>query len=397
MRYELRTNLRSFFIFHDQMSGIYIHFPFCTKKCIYCNFYSTTSLSQKEAYIKALQKEIIQSADYLSHAPIQTLFFGGGTPSLLSAQDLSIILETLKRHYFFDKNLEFTFEANPETLTLEYLKSLRKLGVNRMSIGIQSFHDSILHFLNRRHNGEEAKKAINNALRAGFKNISIDLIYGISERTGSMWLSDLQTAYSYPITHLSAYALSIEENTLLQTKIKRGILTQLREEQFIEDYYLLLEESRKAGFEQYEISNFAKNKRISKHNYAYWEGKPYLGLGPSAHSYNLQTRRWNVANNNTYIQQIEIGVCHYETETLSETDHFNEYILLHLRTAEGIDIDKIRARFGDEKELYVRNYFQTLEPSHYIIDNNYYQLTDTGKLFADQIAMNLFILQEDKL
>ncbi len=379
------------------MSGIYIHFPFCTKKCIYCNFYSTTSLTQKDAYIKALQKEIIQSTDYLSDVPIRTLYFGGGTPSLLSIKELSIILETLKLHYFFDKNLEFTFEANPETLTLEYLKSLRELGINRISIGIQSFHDSILHFLNRRHHGEEAQMAIKNALNAGFDNISIDLIYGISERTGSMWLSDLQTAYSYPITHLSAYALSIEENTLLQTKIKRGILTQPREEQFIEDYYLLLEESRKAGFEQYEISNFAKNKRISQHNYAYWEGKPYLGLGPSAHSYNLQTRRWNVANLSTYIQQIETGFCHYETETLSETDHFNEYILLHLRTAEGIDIDKIRTRFGNEKEIYVRNYFLTIEPSHYTIENNYYQLTDAGKLWADQIAMNLFILQEDKL
>lgn len=378
------------------MSGIYIHFPFCTKKCIYCNFYSTTSLTQKDAYIKALQKEIIQSTDYLSDVPIRTLYFGGGTPSLLSIKELSIILETLKLHYFFDKNLEFTFEANPETLTLEYLKSLRELGINRISIGIQSFHDSILHFLNRRHHGEEAQMAIKNALNAGFDNISIDLIYGISERTDSMWLSDLQTAFSYPITHLSAYALSIEENTLLQTKIKRGILVQPREEQFIEDYYLLLEESRKAGFEQYEISNFAKNKRISKHNHAYWEGKPYLGLGPSAHSYNLETRRWNVANLSTYIQQIETEVCHYETEILSETDHFNEYILLHLRTAEGIDLNEIRTRFGNEKELYVRNYFLTIEPSHYIIDNNYYRLTDAGKLWADQIAMNLFLLEDEK-
>lgn len=375
------------------MSGIYLHFPFCTKKCIYCNFYSTTCLSQKEAFIKALQKEITQSADYLSNVSIHTLYFGGGTPSLLTIKDISIILETLKLHYCFDKNLEFTFEANPETLTLDYLKSLHELGVNRISIGIQSFHDSILHFLNRRHNGEEAKKAINNALNAGFENISIDLIYGISERTGSMWLSDLETAFSYPITHLSAYALSIEENTLLQTKIKRGILTQPREEQFIEDYYLLLEESRKAGFEQYEISNFAKNNRISRHNYAYWEGKPYLGLGPSAHSYNLETRRWNVANLSTYIQQIQTGVCHYETEILSETDHFNEYILLHLRTAEGIDLNEIRTRFGNEKELYVRNYFSTTEPSFYIINQNSFQLTHTGKLWADQIAMDLFILQ----
>jgi oxygen-independent coproporphyrinogen-3 oxidase len=158
------------------MSGIYIHFPFCTKKCIYCNFYSTTSLTQKDAYIKALQKEIIQSTDYLSDVPIRTLYFGGGTPSLLSIKELSIILETLKLHYFFDKNLEFTFEANPETLTLEYLKSLRELGINRISIGIQSFHDSILHFLNRRHHGEEAQMAIKNALNAGFDNISIDLI-----------------------------------------------------------------------------------------------------------------------------------------------------------------------------------------------------------------------------
>lgn len=372
------------------MPGLYLHFPFCKSKCSYCSFYSTALLSLKDKYIKALCQEIrLQKSSWHAQS-FETIYFGGGTPSLFTAGELSSIIEVLYKELNITSQVEFTMEANPEQLNSHYLSEISTLGINRLSIGIQSFNDHILKSLRRAHTAEQARVAIRHALNTGFDNISIDLIYGILERDSAEWRKEITTALSYPITHLSAYSLTVEENTLLAKRISKGECEMPPDEKAISDYLILQEEIKKGGFCQYEISNYARNGMISKHNYAYWQNKPYLGLGPSAHSYDLRARYWNIADINNYISSLEKGIIPFEKENLSQADLYNEHILLSLRTSAGLNVQSLLNRFGEE---FYKTFLQNLkgiEKSKYIFENNHVRLSEEGKMFADSIAVELF-------
>ena len=373
------------------MAGIYVHFPFCKQKCIYCNFYSVASQKDKAAYWDALCQEIVGTTDFLPTNNIDTLYFGGGTPSLCSPAELERIIKEIQKYYFFNGNFEFTMEANPEQLTPEYLQDIKSLGINRLSIGVQSFDDEILRLLNRRHTAEEAVRAVENAAEAGFSNLSIDLIYDIAYRTKAMWERDLQKAFSLPISHLSAYSLTVEENTILARQIANGKEFVPDECDTERDYALLIEQTEKAGFAQYEISNFAKGGMVSRHNSAYWNRTPYLGLGVSAHSFCGNIRRWNVANLHQYIDGMLRGEPVREKETLSSDDQYNEYVLLQLRTNAGLDLDELTRLFGtDYKNLFIKQ-LENIKTNYYLKKDNRVQLSYTGRLFADAVAMELFV------
>ena len=373
------------------MAGIYIHFPFCKSKCIYCNFYSIASLSRKNDFIEALCNEMEIRKDYLSEAKISTLYFGGGTPSLFTMSELEKIIHHLKSSFSLQDVEEFTIEANPEQLSLEYLSQLKSLGINRLSIGIQSFDDRILTLLRRGHTAKDAITAIQNAFDVGFENISIDLIYGIAARTSEDWRQELRTALSFPITHLSAYALTVEENTLLYKKIAQGTFPENSDEKALPDYDDLITMTEGRGFEQYEISNFAKEGCYSKHNYSYWQDVPYLGLGPAAHSYNGTSRQWNPSNLNKYIEGVENNHVEVEQELLTPEMKFNEYVLLALRTSQGISLEYAERKFGQQRMAHILQIFSTIDKNHYTLQNGQLILTKEGKLFADYIAEALFL------
>jgi oxygen-independent coproporphyrinogen III oxidase len=336
------------------MSGIYIHIPFCRQKCYYCDFYKTINSSNTEIFLDALKQEAQNRKDYLDGEVVDTIYFGGGTPSVLTENQLTFIFNFLNDHFQVSANAEITFEANPDDLKSEYLYSLKKLGINRLSIGIQSFQDVHLKKMNRRHNAFQANDAIENSLAAGFTNISADLIYGLPGLTGRQWKESLHEIFRLPVSHLSAYHLTYHEGTPFFTWLKKGTLKELDETESVEQFHTLLDEAANAGFEQYEISNFARNEMYSKHNMAYWTGEKYLGLGPSAHSFNGIYRRWNVAHLEAYISGIEKKEAHFEEEQLNEQNKFNEYILTRLRTKWGISLIEIEERFGKERAEIVK-------------------------------------------
>lgn len=373
------------------MSGIYIHFPFCKQKCVYCNFYSIASFKDKDAYLMALAKEIALTSSFLPSNNIDTLYFGGGTPSLFSPSELETVVKELQKYYLFSKDFEFTLEANPEQLSSDYLRDLKSIGVNRLSIGVQSFDDEILKLLNRRHDAATAQKAVRDAQTVGFDNVSIDLIYDIAFRTEAMWRTDLQTALSLPVCHLSAYSLTVEENTLLARQISQGKHFVPEESDTERDYAILIEETAMSGFEQYEISNFAKNGRISRHNFSYWTHTPYLGLGPAAHSFCDNVRHWNVANLRQYIDGIAQGTPFVEKEILDKNAQYDEFVLLHLRTCFGVDLNEVLSRFGDRYVSHLEKQLTNVNPAHYQRDGNVLKLTYAGRLFADAVAMELFV------
>lgn len=371
------------------MSGIYIHIPFCRQKCIYCNFFSVANLQQKEHYLKALRQEIGLTTSFLPHNEIETIYIGGGTPSLCTIAELARLIETIQQHYQLQPNYEFTIEVNPEKLTSDYLRSLRALGINRISIGIQSFDDRILKFLRRQHTGTEAINAVEMAAAAGFDNISIDLIYDIVFRDESLWRSDLQTALGLPIEHLSAYALTIEENTLLQRQLREGKVPPLAEELTERDFYILHEMTAQAGFAWYEISNFAKNGRISKHNFSYWTEAPYLGLGAAAHSYDGKSRRWNTQHIATYIDAMAQGKPLYESEDLTTEAQYEEQLYLTLRTKRGIDTYAIRERFGEARYQELLQNLKRVNKEYYTFEKGIIRLTLKGMLFVDAMVVEL--------
>lgn len=373
------------------MSGIYIHIPFCRRKCLYCAFYSIALLSKKDIFLDALYGEIEQSLDYLPSRHIDTLYLGGGTPTLLSIRELEGIVTKIRRHYVLSPDAECTIETNPEQIDKNYLKDLLSLGFNRISIGVQSFNDKTLLFLGRKHSSEEAMAAVKCAADAGFDNISIDLIYGVSQRQHGEWEEDVQTALSLPISHLSCYALTNEENSLLWRKVRQHQLPDMDEDLANREFYTLLQLVRKAGFEQYEISNFARGGQVSRHNSAYWAGEPYLGLGPSAHSFDGKSRKWNVSDLMRYIDDIATGNFSGESEMLSLNDRYNEYVMLGLRTAKGIDLREIENRFGTVYRMLAEQQLRQVTPAHYQRRDNTIVLTDDGKFFADGIAASLFI------
>ncbi|HPD59719.1 MAG TPA: radical SAM family heme chaperone HemW [Paludibacteraceae bacterium] len=372
------------------MAGIYIHIPFCIQRCSYCNFFSVVSINLVNEVINAIIKELSIRKDYLKNEPVQTIYFGGGTPSLLTIQQIEKLLNTVYTNFPVEQNAEITFEANPDDLTKNYLFDLKKVGINRLSIGIQSFDDDKLKILNRRHNATQAHEAVREAQKAGFSNISIDLIYGLPFQSLDEWETDLDKAFSLSIQHLSAYGLTFEEKTLLSKQKEKKIIEPADEELMIKMYELLLEESSKKGFDAYEISNFSLPGFYSRHNSSYWNQTAYLGVGPSAHSYNGISRQWNVAAIQKYTEGILKNSSFYEQEILSLEDRYNEYVLLGLRTKNGINIDALEQNFGTElKDFCLENIKTFIDNEKAYRCGSFLRLNTKGKLISDTIIAQL--------
>jgi oxygen-independent coproporphyrinogen III oxidase len=375
------------------MAGIYLHIPFCKQACFYCDFHFSTNTSLRTDLVKALASELHLQKKYLDE-PVNTIYFGGGTPSLLDTAEISFLLTEIEKNFALADHAEITLEANPDDLTREKLNSLYELGINRLSIGIQSFDDTVLRFLNRVHDSEAGYKCIAEARASGFTNISIDLIYAIPSQNKHDWMSNILKGIELEPEHISAYSLTIEEKTVFGRWAAKGKLIPAGEESSAEQLDVLLQILEKAGYEHYEISNFAKPSYYSRHNSSYWKQEPYLGIGPSAHSYNISSRQHNISNNHEYIRSIKMGQLPCTLEFLSIQDKINEYLLTTLRTCWGSDLFKLKREFNYDLinlqsgyiERLVNNKLAKIEKDHLI-------LTRTGKFLADKISADLFYLQ----
>jgi oxygen-independent coproporphyrinogen III oxidase len=375
---------------------LYLHIPFCKQACHYCDFHFSTSLRQKGALVDALIQEMAWRSDYLPDRILSSVYFGGGTPSLLDEKELVAIFRAIEQHFQLAPGAEITLEANPDDLSLEKLQSLRDSPVNRLSIGIQSFADVDLQFMNRAHQAHEARACIENALNMGFEDFSIDLIYGSPTTSDAQWRENLRIAFDYPLPHLSAYCLTVEPRTALAHQVKTGKAAPVDETQATRQFNTLMEEAEKAGFEHYEISNFAKPGRHARHNTNYWRGKPYLGLGPSAHSFDGQSRQWNLANNARYIKILENAQAEnipqsglYEKEILSPAQRYNEQVMTSLRTQWGLDLNALGPQF---QAHFLQNAAVFLTSGHLIELGQTYRLSREGRFLADHIASELFYL-----
>lgn len=376
------------------MAGIYIHIPFCRKACSYCDFHFSTSLQNKHAFLQALKKEIVLQKDYLGTKKISTLYFGGGTPSLLEQGELLDIFETLHMYFEIDKDAEITLEANPDDLTAAKVSELRSTPVNRFSIGIQSFYDEDLQLMNRAHTAAEAAAAVKHARDKGFENITIDLIYGIPTLTDEKWRSNLEQAFALGISHISAYCLTVEPGTALAHAVKTGKIKDVDEEQSARQFEIMLESMTGNGFVQYEISNFCRDGCYSRHNSNYWLKENYLGLGPSAHSYNGISRQWNVSGNSRYIRSLENNRLDIESETLAAAQRYNEYVLTSLRTIWGTSLERIGKEYGKAYAACCLGAAQKyIASADVVFRENQLFLTDKGKLVADKIAADLFMVE----
>lgn len=375
------------------MAGIYIHIPFCKQACTYCNFHFSTSLRMKDDMLAAIMREIAGKQGYLPSPTISTIYLGGGTPSLLTADEIMRLTEAIAQHYDISQLQEFTIETNPDDLNPAYIKSLRGTQVNRFSIGTQSFFDADLKYMNRAHNAQEADYAIKAVQDAGFENITIDLIYGTPGLTDANWLYNLQQVQQLGIPHLSAYGLTVEENTALHHNIRAKKSAPVDAEQSAHQFEILMEKAAEFGFEHYEISNLARPGHRAVHNTNYWLGVPYIGIGPSAHSFDGKGRQWNVANNTQYIKSVmEDGHPIAEQETLTPEQRLNEYIMTSLRTSWGMDMERIGKEAGSDIATMI------LEDAQRFIEEGKIQqhkqalvLTNKGKLYADYIAGELFV------
>ncbi|PWG06808.1 radical SAM family heme chaperone HemW [Polaribacter aquimarinus] len=374
------------------MAGIYIHIPFCKQACFYCDFHFSTSLKKKDELIACLIKEIEIRKDELQNQIIETIYFGGGTPSLLTTQEIHSIIDAVYANHTVIEKPEITLEANPDDLLEEKIIELSKSPINRLSIGIQSFFEKDLKLMNRAHNSKEAKKCLEIATQY-FSNISLDLIYGIPDCTHQEWKENIQTALSFEIPHISSYALTVEPKTALDSFIKKGIIKNVDDEKAEEQFNILIDELQKANFVHYETSNFGKQGFFSKNNSSYWLGKPYLGIGPSAHSFDGETRSWNVRNNSKYINTIQQNKLPIEREILSKKDRYNEYIMTGLRTIWGVSLAKINTDFGEKYVEYLENQSKKfIEQELLYIENQILLTTKKGKFLSDGIASDLFLL-----
>jgi oxygen-independent coproporphyrinogen-3 oxidase len=389
------------------MSGIYLHIPFCKQACHYCDFHFSTSLKKKDAMISALKTELLLRQNELKDEPIETIYFGGGTPSILSIDELQLLIDTVYENYNVIDDPEITLEVNPDDLmspraqSRGLFQSYRNIGINRLSIGIQSFFEDDLKMMNRAHNAEEAKKCLFLATQH-FDNITIDLIYGIPNMNLEKWEQNLQMAFDFGVPHISSYALTVEDKTALDSFIKKGKYPPLDEVLASQHFDHLVKRTQEQGFVHYEISNFGKPKYFSKHNTSYWQGKKYLGIGPSAHSFNGTQRSWNVANNTKYIKSLEQNTLPSEIETLTKNDRFNEYIMTGLRTIWGISLNKIEDEFGETyKSQLLQSAQKFIEKGLLVTSNDFDEhqnnieklnTTSKGKFLADGIAADLFIL-----
>ncbi|WP_264526090.1 radical SAM family heme chaperone HemW [Flavobacterium sp. N502536] len=381
------------------MSGIYIHIPFCKQACHYCDFHFSTSMKKKDEMVLALAKEIVMRKDEFklldsaqNDNQIETIYFGGGTPSVLNNDEINFLIDTVYKNYKVAENPEITLEANPDDLSPERILELSKSPINRLSIGIQSFYEADLKMMNRAHNAAEAINCLKEATRY-FDNISLDLIYGIPGLTDEMWKKNIETALSFGIPHISSYALTVEPKTALKKLIDTGKIAEPQDEAASNHFMILVYTLEKNGFIHYELSNFGKENYFSKNNSAYWLGKKYIGIGPSAHSYDGEKRGWNVANNSLYIKSIQNDELPIETEILSKSDRYNEYIMTGLRTIWGVSLDRIEAEFGSDYLDYLQKQSQKfLDDDLLFIENNILKPTAKGKFLTDGIASDLFYL-----
>ncbi len=373
------------------MAGIYIHIPFCYSICHYCDFYKVPALGLKDAFISALLREIEVRADYLGDVAVETIYFGGGTPSVLKVNEINTILNKIALHFRIEKDCEITLEANPDDLTDDYLFSIRENTViNRLSIGIQSFHDKDLKLMNRRHNADEAYGSIRRAISFDFRNISVDFIYGIPGSFVAELEENLDRLFDFNIQHISAYHLTFERGTVLYKKAEKGVIKPVNDEESFNQFEKLIEKLREKGFIHYEISNWAREGYFSRHNANYWKRKPYLGLGPSAHSYNLISRRWNISNVKRYTESIQNGCPAFEEETLTQADHYNEYLLTSLRTMWGANLDEVKKNFGElAAEKLIEKSKKYILSGHMIRKAQMLKLTNTGYFISDTIVSDL--------
>ncbi len=392
------------------MSGIYIHIPFCKQACHYCDFHFSTSLKKKDEMILALAKEIEMRKSEFQDEIVETIYFGGGTPSILSIEDLRFLIDAVYRNYKVVENPEITLEANPDDLHLDFARfdyekdlsvraksrtifeAYKEIGINRLSIGIQSFFEDDLKLMNRAHNAEESKKCLEIASQY-FDNISIDLIYGIPEMSNEKWLQNIETALSFGVPHISSYALTVEPKTALHSFIQKGIIPQPDDEVAQKHFHILVDKLSENGFIHYELSNFGKENYFSKNNSSYWLGKKYIGIGPSAHSYDGKNRGWNLSNNSLYIKSIQENKLPIEIETLTKTDRYNEYIMTGLRTIWGVSLERVEQEFGKTYLDYLnRQAAKFIEDHLLFVDDNILRTTKKGKFLSDGISSDLFLL-----
>lgn len=371
---------------------LYLHIPFCKQACYYCDFHFSTQTSRKEELVKAICREIELQKDYLTEKSLQTVYFGGGTPSLLSEKEIGEIIRCIHQRFSLPSEAEITLEANPDDVNKLNLTFWKSLGINRLSIGIQSFHEAHLRYLNRAHTASEAEQCVKLAQDYSFENQTIDLIYGIPANDHSIWEKDLEKALNLGINHLSAYCLTIEDKTVFGNRLRKKQMKPIQEDFASEQFEILLRESHKAGFEQYEISNFAKNEAYSKHNTSYWLNEPYLGIGPSAHSFDRENRQWNIANNALYIKSLLDNEVPFEIEKLTDTDRANELIMTGLRTKWGVDL-KALSKWADIKDKEFVQTLKDLQRAELIeLRGEQLLLTQKAKLKADRIASDLFFV-----
>ncbi len=372
------------------MAGIYLHIPFCKTRCIYCDFYSTTRSELKSRYVQALCRELEMRKEYLKGENIETVYFGGGTPSQLEEGDFRQLFETIQKCYGMESCREITLEANPDDLSKEYLQMLSTLPFNRLSMGIQTFDDTTLKLLKRRHDARTAIEAVGRCRQAGFSNISIDLIYGLPGETKERWESDLRQAIDLNVEHISAYHLIYEEDTPIYKMLKQHQVSEVDEDSSLEFFTLLIERLQKAGFEHYEISNFCRPGKYSRHNTSYWKGIPYLGCGPSAHSFDGMTREWNVSSIDLYIKGIEENRRAFEIEQLDQATRYNEFIITTIRTVWGTPIEKLKQTFGNELWEYCRKMAAPyLENGKLEEHEGALRLTREGIFISDSIMSDL--------
>jgi oxygen-independent coproporphyrinogen-3 oxidase len=374
------------------MSGIYIHIPFCKQACHYCDFHFSTSMKKKDEMVFALAKEMQMRKNESKMEVVETIYFGGGTPSVLTSVEIDFLIAAVYENYDVAANPEITLEANPDDLSTERILELSKSKINRLSIGIQSFFEDDLRMMNRAHNSEEAQKCLEGATRY-FDNISVDLIYGVPGMSNDKWKQNIKKALSFGIPHISSYALTVEPKTALKKLIDTGKIAEPNDEVAQEHFVILVETLEANGFIHYELSNFGKENYFSKNNSAYWLGKNYIGIGPSAHSYDGLSRSWNIANNPLYIKSIDADKLPNESEILSVSDRYNEYIMTGLRTIWGVSLERIKSEFGLSYLDYLMKQAQKfLDDELLFIANDILKPTKKGKFLTDGIASDLFIL-----
>lgn len=371
---------------------LYIHIPFCKQACHYCDFHFSTNTANKRAVVEAIAREIVLRKSYLPDGDMETIYFGGGTPSMLDESELSFLLDTIHQHFRVAPSAEITLEANPDDLNAASLQMFAKAGINRLSIGIQSFHEPHLRFMNRAHSAMEAEQCVKLAQEAGIDNISIDLIYAIPAESHGILLSDLSKAFILNVPHISAYCLTIEPQTAFGSWLKKKKIKPIEEEYAAQQFEILIKALADNGYEQYEISNFAREGRYSNHNSSYWKQHPYLGVGPSAHSYDGASREYNVSNNAKYLEALQKDIIPATIETLSPADQTNEYLLTGLRTKWGVELKKLETLSAGEFGVQAEDELKRMARKGWIReDSGILVLTEAGKLFADRIASDLFI------